>query len=74
MTYYPAGRIISDTTTVNGRFGKITALEDTVIATLRSQNIRPAVATSVTLNANCSIEGVITQVILSSGSVIVYSI
>ena len=74
MTYYPAGRLITDTSTFNGRFGKITALEDTVIATLRSDNIKPAIASSVTLNANCSIEGVMTQIILSSGSVIAYSL
>ena len=74
MTNYPAARIISTTATIEGRFGKIVALEDTVIGTLRSSNILPDPSTSVTLKANCSIEGVITRIILSSGSVIAYKI
>ena len=68
---YPSAKIIKDTNAHNGRFGKVLALEDSVIAVLLSENIDGA-TTTITLNANCSLEGVITRVKLTSGSVIAY--
>ena len=72
MAYeYPSATIINGTWAVSGRFGKIQANEDTVIASLTAQNIDGA-STSITLNASCEICGVITGFTLASGSVIAY--
>ena len=72
MAYeYPSATIINGTGAVAGRFGKIQANEDTVIASLTAQNIDGA-STSITLNASCEICGVITGFTLASGSVIAY--
>ena len=68
---YPSGKIITNTAAHDGRFGKVVALEDTVINTLLSENL-DGTASNITLDANCSIEGVITRVKLTSGSVVVY--
>ena len=73
MTYYPAAKIITNTSAHAGRFGKVVALEDSVIATLLSENL-DGTGTNITLNANCSIEGVISRVKLTSGSVIAYKL
>ena len=72
MAYeYPSATIIKSTAAVTGRFAKIQANEDTVIASLTAQNIDGA-NTSITLNASCEICGVITGFTLASGSVIAY--
>ena len=72
MAYeYPSATIINTTRAVTGRFGKLQANEDTVIASLTAQNIDGA-STSITLNASCEICGVITGFTLASGSVIAY--
>jgi|TARA_B100000519_G_scaffold135293_1_gene116885 hypothetical protein len=72
MAYeYPSATIINTTGAVTGRFGKLQANEDTVIASLTAQNIDGA-STSITLNASCEICGVITGFTLASGSVIAY--
>ncbi len=71
MSYFPAAVIINDTSTVTGRFGCIKALKDSVIATLVSENITGDL-TSIDLKSNCSIEGVITSITLTSGTVIAY--
>ena len=68
---YPSGKIISNTSAHNGRFGKILALENSVIEVLLSENL-DGVSADITLNANCSIEGVIVRVKLTSGTVIAY--
>ena len=68
---YPSGLIIKNTNAHNGRFGKVLALEDSVIEVLLSENLDGATS-SITLNANCCIEGVITRVKLTSGTVIAY--
>ena len=73
MTYYPAAKIIKDTAVHNGRFGKVVALENSVVAILLSENIQGD-QSDITLNSNCSIEGVITRVRLTSGTVIAYLI
>tara|TARA_Y100000004_G_scaffold59041_1_gene65668 strand:+ start:13160 stop:13378 length:219 start_codon:yes stop_codon:yes gene_type:complete len=69
--HYSAAKIIDDTNAHTGRFQCVKALEDSVIATLVSENI-DGTKTSVTINSNCSIEGVITSITLASGSVIAY--
>ena len=72
MAYeYPSAKIVNDTSAITGRFGKLQANEDTVIASLTAQNIDGA-STSTTLNASCEICGVITGFTLASGSVIAY--
>jgi hypothetical protein len=73
MTYaFPGAEYISDTAAHTGRFGKVVALEDSVIGTLVATHITGNNLTSMPLKQNCSIEGVITSVTLSSGSVIAY--
>ena len=69
--HYSAAKIITDQTAHTGRFQCIKALENSVIAALVSENI-DGTKTSVTINSNCSIEGVITSITLASGSVIAY--
>ena len=72
MSYdFPSAKIVKDTAAHTGRFGKIQANEDTVIASLTAQNIDGA-STTITLNSSCEICGVITAFQLSSGSVIAY--
>ena len=73
MSYYSAAEIITDQTAHTGRFQCVKALENTVIATLVSENIT-GTKTSITVNSNCSIEGVITSITLASGSVVAYSV
>ena len=71
---YPGAEYISDTNAHTGRFGKIVALEDTVIATLVAEDYTGNALTSVVLNASCEMYGVFTSVDLASGSVVAYRI
>ena len=71
MTYYPAAKIINDTSAHTGRFGCIQALKDSEIATLVAENITGDL-TSIYLKSSCNIEGVITSITLASGTVIAY--
>ena len=71
MSSYPAAVIINDTSTVTGRFGCIEALKDSEIATLVAENITGEL-TSIEFKSNCAIEGVITSITLTSGTVIAY--
>jgi len=72
MAYeFPSAKIVNDTSAITGRFGKLQANEDTVIASLTAQNIDGA-STSIKLDASCEICGVITGFTLASGSVIAY--
>mgnify|MGYP003129257068 CR=1 FL=1 len=72
MAYeYPAATIINDTSAVTGRFGKIVALNDTVIATIVAENIDGDL-TAINLDATGEICGVITGITLTSGTVIAY--
>ena len=73
MTYYPAAVIINDTSAGTGRFGCIQAQKDTEIATLVAENVTGDL-TSIDLKSNCKIEGVITSITLTSGTVIAYSL
>ena len=69
--YYPAAKIINDTATHTGRFGCIKPLQDSVINSLEGANITGD-TTSVQFKKNSVIEGVITSISLSSGTVIAY--
>ena len=72
MNYYPAAKIINDTATHTGRFGKIVALQDSII-TIEGSNISGDL-TSLQFNTNRPIEGVITSIKLDSGTVIAYQL
>lgn len=72
MAYeYPAAVIINDTSTVTGRFGKIVAINNAVVATLVAENITGDL-TALNLNATAEICGVITSITLTSGTVVAY--
>ena len=73
MSYYPAAKIINDTSAHTGRFGCIQALKDSEIATLVAENVTGDL-TSIDLKSNCKIEGLITSITLTSGTVIAYSL
>lgn len=73
MSYYPAAKIINDTSAHTGRFGCIQALKDSEIATLVAENISGDL-TSIDLKSNCKIEGIITSITLTSGTVIAYQV
>jgi hypothetical protein len=75
MSYrYPAAEYINDQVAHTGRFGKIVALEDSVIATLNAMDYTGNALTSVTLKASCELEGVFTSIDLASGSVVAYKL
>ena len=71
MSYYPAAKIINDTSAHTGRFGCVQALKDSEIATLVAENVSGDL-TSIDLKSNCKIECVITSITLASGTVIAY--
>ena len=73
MSYYPAAKIINDTAAHRGRFGCVQAIKDSEIATLVAENITGDL-TSIDLKSNCKIEGVITSITLTSGTVVAYLI
>ena len=66
---YPSSEYIADTAAHTGRFGKIVALENTVIASMTAEDVTGNPLTAVTLNASCKFCGVITSITLTSGSV-----
>lgn len=69
---YPGAEYIDDTAAHTGRFGKVVALEDSVIAAISTENITGNSMAAAPLKASCEICGVITSVTLTSGSVIAY--
>jgi hypothetical protein len=71
---YPGAEYIDDTATHAGRFGKVVALEDSVIATLVAEDITGNTLSAIPLKASCEICGVITSVTLTSGTVVAYKI
>jgi hypothetical protein len=73
MSYYPAAKIINDTSAHTGRFGCVQAIKDSEIATLVAENVTGDL-TSIDLKSNCKIEGVITSITLASGTVVAYSL
>ena len=52
MGYYPAAVIINDTDAHTGRFGKVVALQDSVIATIVSDTISGDLKSWVSLQAS----------------------
>ena len=68
---YPAAKIINDTAAHTGRFGKMVALQDSVIDTIVAENITGDL-TSLQFKSTAEIEGVITSITLTSGTVIAY--
>ena len=71
---YPGAEYISDTSAHAGRFGKICALEDTVIATLVAEDYTGNTLTAVPLKATGEMYGIFTSVTLTSGTVVAYRI
>ena len=71
MGDYPAAKIINDTSADTVRFGKMVGLQDSVIDTIVSENITGDL-TSLQFKSTAEIEGVITSITLSSGTVIAY--
>ncbi len=71
MKYFTAAEIITDTATHIGRFGKVVALQDSVIESIQGPNISGN-TTSINLKNSTYIEGVITSISLTSGVVIAY--
>ena len=74
---YPSAKIINDTAAHTGRFGKMVALQDSVIATLVSENITEngsSTINGITMKASSEVCGVITSITLASGQVIAYSL
>jgi len=71
---YPGAEYIDDTAAHTGRFGKIVALEDSVINTLSAEDYTGNALSAVPLKASCEIYGVFTSVTLTSGTVVAYKI
>ena len=71
---YPSAEFIDDTAAHTGRFGKIVALEDSVINTLSAEDYTGNALSAVPLKASCEMYGVFTSVTLTSGTVVAYKI
>lgn len=71
---YPGAEYISDTAAHAGRFGKICALEDSVIASLSAEDYTGNALTAVPLKATGEMYGVFTSITLTSGTVVAYRI
>ena len=69
---YPGAEFIDDTSAHAGRFGKIVALEDSVIASLSAEDYTGNALSAVPLKASCELYGVFTSVTLTSGTVVAY--
>jgi hypothetical protein len=71
---YPGAEFIDDTAAHAGRFGKIVALEDSVIASLTAMDYTGNTLSAIPLKASCEMEGVFTSITLTSGTVIAYKL
>ena len=71
---YPSAEYIDDTAAHTGRFGKIVALEDSVINALSAEDYTGNALSAVPLKASCELYGVFTSVTLTSGTVVAYKI
>ena len=69
---YPGAEYIDDTAAHTGRFGKIVALEDSVINSLSAEDYTGNTPSAVPPKASCEIYGVFTSVTLTSGTVVAY--
>lgn len=75
MSYkYPGAEFIDDTAAHTGRFGKIVALENSVIASLTAMDYTGNALTAIPLNASSEMEGVFTSITLTSGTVVAYKL
>jgi|APGre2960657404_1045060.scaffolds.fasta_scaffold31958_4 hypothetical protein len=71
---YAGAEYIEDTAAHTGRFGKIVALEDTVISSLTAQDYTGNALTSIQFKANSELIGVFTSITLTSGTVVAYKL
>lgn len=71
---YPGAEYIDDTSAHTGRFGKIVATEDSIIASLTAMDYTGNTLSAIPLNASCEMEGVFTSITLTSGTVIAYKL
>ena len=69
---YPSAEYIDDTAAHTGRFGKIVALEDSVINALSAEDYTGNALSAVPLKASFELYGVFTSVTLTSGTVVAY--
>ena len=69
---YPGAEFIDDTAAHTGRFGKIVALEDSVIASLSAEDYTGNTLSAIPIKASCEMYGVFTSVTLTSGTVVAY--
>jgi hypothetical protein len=74
MINYPGAEFIDDTAAHTGRFGKIVALEDSVINTATALDYTGNTLSAIPFKASCEIYGVFTSITLSSGTVVAYKI
>jgi len=75
MSYaYPGAEFIDDTSAHTGRFGKIVALEDSVIASLTAMDYTGNTLAAIPLNASSEMYGVFTSITLTSGTVVAYKL
>lgn len=71
---YPGAEFVDDTAAHAGRFGKIVALEDSVIASLSADDYTGNTLSSIPLKASCEMCGVFTSITLTSGTVVAYKL
>ena len=71
---YPGAEFIDDTAAHTGRFGKIVALEDSVIASLTADDYTGNTLSAIPFKASCEMCGVFTSITLTSGTVIAYKL
>lgn len=69
---YPGAEFIDDTSAHTGRFGKIVALEDSVIASLSADDYTGNALSAIPFKASCELCGVFTSITLTSGTVVAY--
>jgi len=71
---YPGAEFIDDTAAHAGRFGKIVALEDSVIASLTADDYTGNTLSAIPFKASCEMCGVFTSITLTSGTVVAYKL
>lgn len=71
---YPGAEFIDDTAAHTGRFGKVFALEDSVIASMTVQNWTGNTLSAIPFKAGCELEGIVTSITLTSGTVVAYKL
>ena len=71
---YPGAEFIDDTAAHTGRFGKICALEDSVIASLSAEDYTGNTLSAIPLNATGEMYGVFTSITLTSGTIVAYKL